>query len=403
MIRRLVLLVIWVCLLVSVPLLRSHRFEEDRVFAPLTLDALRFYNSDLPAGSSWTEVNGRTALRVEKIAGLGYQSFPLRIPNVTQVRACHVVVSLCANGLKVGQNSWDTGRVMMFWKDHASQHAQEFDMIAGVENDDELVSLSQVVRPASGLAEPDLRIEHLGNAGSFTVTRLEIQPVQERRSWFIFRWLVVLLWIGGITLHLQWVWRGRTWRNVAAASLWIFCASLVSFPGPWKSVRPCFIPFNIGPAADSITHAPSVSDSTVGVLPKQTFDAQQHPDSPVKTPNSSHPNRIRKIPPQDTWMMAAKAALADYRWVIHVMMLTCPCVLWIMLVGRRAAFALGLSFAVSMELAQVSFGFGFDVKDVFDLISNTAGLLIAISLVSWGLRTRCLGSLCRRLMPASET
>jgi glycopeptide antibiotics resistance protein len=92
---------------------------------------------------------------------------------------------------------------------------------------------------------------------------------------------------------------------------------------------------------------------------------------------------IGKVEGKVDLILQIKMLFASIRPLLHSLLLMVPTVLIACLVGQRPAIQLMAVLALSIEAAQVAFGYGFDRLDVFDLFADSVGILIGIILYRW--------------------
>lgn len=80
-------------------------------------------------------------------------------------------------------------------------------------------------------------------------------------------------------------------------------------------------------------------------------------------------------------MLRVKHAISSARPLLHILLLFAPTFGFAWLLGNRPAVVLSAMLAFSIELAQLAFGYGFDLVDVGDLATDAAG--IALGLWVW--------------------
>lgn len=80
---------------------------------------------------------------------------------------------------------------------------------------------------------------------------------------------------------------------------------------------------------------------------------------------------------QENWIIAIRQFLKNIRPLLHVGFFFGVTMVFFLLVGKRRAVWLSAGLALAIEASQWSFGYGFDLKDVVDLISGGAGIWLA--------------------------
>jgi hypothetical protein len=154
---------------------------------------------------------------------------------------------------------------------------------------------------------------------------------------------------------------------MAAAAICLGIAIYFAVPGPWKTLRPLVIPFQIGPSITLTTPVEKpVLDQKIGL--------SQH----AAVPSIASYEVFGKIPLQGGWIIQVKDQLAKLRLLLHALLLFAPVLGMAVFVGRKPAIALAIGLAVSIEAAQTGFGFGFDRFDVIDLACDAVGIALAM-------------------------
>ena len=87
---------------------------------------------------------------------------------------------------------------------------------------------------------------------------------------------------------------------------------------------------------------------------------------------------VGKIPEKGDYTLQFKHYAERARPVLHAFLLFGPTLLLACLVGRKAALLLSIMLALGIEVAQVSFGYGFDQTDIIDLFCDGGGIAIAL-------------------------
>lgn len=88
---------------------------------------------------------------------------------------------------------------------------------------------------------------------------------------------------------------------------------------------------------------------------------------------------VGKIPDKGDFTLRLKLQAEKARSILHVILLFAPTLVSACLVGRKATVSLAIIVALCIEAAQFSFGFGFDRVDVFDLVWDATGIVIALA------------------------
>lgn len=366
--RRLVLFITGLMLIAALVGLWRFRFERLPDIPSFTLGDLRNLGPVLPPGAVWTGSAEQPALRLT--AGVEQPRVVVRteLPGFPGVGALYVKFSINAKNLKIGPQKWDDGRVMIEWRSTATGNRQEIDPVCSLRDSESSGEISLVVRALSGHSIPVLRMEHLGRSGEFEISDLEMIPVKERTLWKSGRWVLLVSWLGWIWAILSGVSR-PAWRGVLAAAVWLGMAVCFAVPGPWKTLRPMVMPFEIGLPVASTSPSPE-NEPVLDCKPPQTTSIL-----PSVPPS---PEALGALPLQGGWIIQMKSHLAMLRPLLHSLLLFGPTLVFAWLVGRKSAVTLAFGLGVSIEAAQTAFGYGFNWVDVFDLFCDGLGIALAM-------------------------
>jgi len=347
------------------------RFERAENSLEMRLLDLKRANPVLPAGAEWVECDGEDSLRLAVSASHPRVSLAVALPGVSVVEALHIRLRMTAKNLTVGKQVWDDGRVLLEWWSPDGIEKQEIDPLCSLRGDASSGDVSLVVRPISGGSTPRLRIEHLGIQGEIEISKFEWSAVRERTAWKVGQWILGACWIVWIYAFLSGLTSPSRIRKALAAVIWVALGIHFVIPGPWKSLRPILIPFEIGAetsplkaSGESVDLAKEVNEAADSVLPAVESD--------VGTA------ALGRIPQQGNWLIQIKHQLSKVRPLLHGLLLFGPTVLFAFLVGQQRALLLAAGFAVAIEAAQIAFGYGFDYNDVFDLFANGFGLVVGL-------------------------
>lgn len=365
--RRMVVAVTFLLLIAGLLWLWSARFERVTDVPSLNLADLRGISPSLPPGAEWLGGRAQPALRL--VHGPEHRRAAVRIelPGFPAVAALQIRFSMACSNLTHGKEQWEDGRTMIEWRSADGIVRQETDPVYSLRDNQTSGEITLVVRPFSGSAIPVLRVEHLGAAGEFEISKFEITAVKERPTWKYGRWGLLVGWfVWLVGLLAEWDKRSL-WRRMAAAAICLGIAIYFAVPGPWKTLRPLVIPFQIGPSITLTTPVEKpVLDQKIGL--------SQH----AAVPSIASYEVFGKIPLQGGWIIQVKDQLAKLRLLLHALLLFAPVLGMAVFVGRKPAIALAIGLAVSIEAAQTGFGFGFDRFDVIDLACDAVGIALAM-------------------------
>lgn len=355
-------------LLFCLLLLRRYRFEQVAGTTVVPLSELHRETPDLPPGSQWKAHHSYTGLRLD--AGPGQVALRMELPRRLAVDALHMKFRMAAEDLRRGGQEWEDGRLSIEWRSEDQDQAQEIDPVSSLRGDQKSEA-SLVVRPAAGPSVPILRIENLGRSGAFEILQLEMTPVRERFAWRVGRWLLLGAWGCWLFTVLSQTLRTSFWRKALATAIWSGMGITFAFPGPWKTLHPLVIPFDLG---SHYERAPALQ-------PPEANRARETAN-PLPAASKAAAVSLGKILLTESWILKVKRVLADGRPLLHALLLFAPTLLFALLLGARHAWYLGGSLALAIEAAQAALGFGFDLLDVGDLACNAVGVAAAIGIYS---------------------
>ncbi len=360
--RRALLAGSFLALVVALGWLWAHRFERDSSLPVWRLADLR---GDVPAvaGVEWLGTPEKPSLRLRVDAKDQRVAVRVAIPGVSAVDSLHLRLWMSAHGLVPGQKEWETGRFMIEWHPPAGGSDAELDPVAGIQFDQRVNPVALVARPERGPAIPALRLEHLGIAGEFEVSDLEIIAVHEGPLWKTGRWVLALGWLLWIAALLRsWPDVSR-WRALGAAMICLLMGIQFVIPGPWKAQRAIGGDFQLGDAVE-VSH-PAEAPPSVTTQSAVAITSGAIPPS-------------GKIPPRGGLALRVKHAIKQARPLLHVLLLFGPTLVLAGLLGRSHALMLAIALALLIESAQLAFGYGFGWDDVWDLLTDGIGIALAL-------------------------
>jgi hypothetical protein len=337
-------------------LMWASRYQRSAGLPTWRLADLRQSSPQIP-GITWSGSEKSPALRVSVLGPNLPVAARLVMPNMPAVEKIQLKFRLSADHLVPGNEEWEDGRFMIEWHSPDGKTCLGTDPVGSLSCNEERGPENLVIE-RRGAAIPTLRLEHLGREGSFELKDLEIQVLEERVQWVVGRWFLLFAW-GLWAVSAVRTWPNITWtRAVAASAIWLLMATQFAVPGPWKIQRPLMIPFHFGEEPGT-----RVTDS---------FKAQPSPmiSGPL--------HALGKMPAQGSLALRIKLKVKQARTFLHLLLLFVPSVLTILLVGRKPALLLMILLALGIELAQLAFGYGFDLIDVIDLICDALGIALAV-------------------------
>jgi hypothetical protein len=337
----------------------AFRFQRSPELPTWRLADLQTAAPPMP-GVEWLGSPDRPSLRIKVDSANPRVAVRLAIPRVPAVEGLHLRYRLSARGLTPGAETWEDGRFMIEWHQPDGDSGQENEPVGSTRYDCQNALEDFVVRPLRGPAIPALRLEHLGRSGEFELSDVEITAIEERAVWRAGRWFLALAWLAWGTLWVR-SWTGiEGWRALCVSAIWLTMAIYFVIPGPWKVQRAIYPEFQLG---------------------GQYVAAPEHAGEWAKTPSTilSGPlPALGKIAAQGDLALRVKLSIARARPLLHSLLLFAPALALALLAGRKPAVVLAVVLALTIELAQVAFGYGFDWIDVFDLASDAIGIALAM-------------------------
>lgn len=343
------LVALWVVFAVSVVAAWSHRFVPEAGAVRADLDGLVLLG-DPPAGLTWNDgVLRMTATREERC------SASFHIPGVDRAEFLHVRHHAAAEGIVVGEDPWDDGRLFIQWR--TKDEVVGISRIHSARSTEDGGTRTMVIRSPGRDAVPVMVVENLGHAGTYEVRRLEWVAARERPLWKFGKWGFATACLVLLAATIAGTKKPARWRGWVAAGVWLWVAANYAFPGPWDVAYPFAVPFAFGEVA-------------------------------VMEPGSAAPGRVdatgvsaqmESLPPPRDIGLRLKLWLPWLRPLLHWVMLFAPALAMAWFVGAKRVFWLGWGLSLLIEAAQVLYGFGFGWDDVGDLIVNG----VAISAAVW--------------------
>jgi len=365
--RRITLAGTFLILLGGLYVLWQCRFERSLGFPTFRLADMRQSAVAAP-GATWFGTGSETRLRLSVNPAQPSQVVQMQLPGMKAVDFLHLRFRVAADNLAPGDEFWEDGRCMIEW--HSPNVAGEWEndpfCLVVLNGDDGMQEV--VMRPEKGSGIPAIRFENLGVSGALEVSTLEATVIRERMIWKVGKWLLLAGWLAWAVACVRVTGEIRRARALAAGVIWLVMCIYCVVPGPWKTLHSFPRTFWTGPEV---------------IMPMPTV-----PSAAVR-PKTNLPElaSVGKIPDKGDFTLKVKIHAAKARTLLHVALLFGPALLMALLAGNRAAGFLCAVLAISIEVAQSSFGFGFDLVDVMDLVCDAAGIALAL-MVANRLRVR---------------
>lgn len=372
----------FVILLAATCCLWQFRFVRDPHQPTITLGNLR--STPLCAGASWTGTGTQPALLMQPATPAKPTILWLPLPHLPPANWLHLKFHLQAANLRVGPQPWSDGRLILEWQGLGG--SREFDPISAARDNQDTGSVSLIARPEQGPATPTLRLENLGSSGDFRILTFEATVVEERASWRVGKWLLIVAWISWLATAAGLASNPNRLRPTMAAGIWLLMAINFSFPGPWKTLHPLAAPFQLGaerPPPPEPAH-PAAAPTT----PAATTTAPDHPPTAAKPPLAS----AGRIPTPGNLVVKVQDYI-HHRWpflksLYHTPLLFAPTLLSLLLIGQRRSVWLAAFISLTIEIAQLAFGFSCDWQDLIDLLCDGIGIFLACRTYHWFLLRR---------------
>jgi hypothetical protein len=355
-------------LVAALVLMWNHRYERVADKPGWNLATLRQGVPDVP-GVEWAGPPENPVLRLRVESRIPRVALRLAIPGSPAVESLMLKFRLVARGLKPGREKWETGRLMIEWHSPEVDGSLEKEPVGGVKLEEDSGRISLVAVPVNAPALPAMVLEHLGVAGEFDLSGLEIIPVRERALWKTGRWILLFASFAWLATCIR-TWRGvNAWRACAAAVICLLMVIEFVIPGPWKAQRPLLVPdFHLGETArlSSSNTAPPLVKS---VTPPAISSGAIQPSGDVRV--------------QGGLALRVKFLLNHLRPLLHVALLAAPTLAFAFLIGRRNAVRLAIPLVLAIESAQIAFGYGCDWIDGLDLVFDGIGIWLALCIHRW--------------------
>lgn len=292
----------------------------------------------------------------------------VRIPVPDVPEASHLWFRVATQGKDVvrGEEKWQSPRVVAMWHDGDGRPLPGVVGFAGLRKgaNPERVS-NGVMRWQRDRGTMHVHIQNLAAEGSMIVTGLETLAVAQRPWVPAAGVLLAGLWGAWMLLLIRLLVAQAVWPRAALAAVMLLALSFKGvFPGPWHPYAPLPGGFATGeevepsavfpPPHGPAVHVPGDEDGRVGV-------ADLPDEKPLRGLLAEALYQLRPISP-----------------LFHVVLCFGLALAFIAVLGSRRAAWLVLGLGGAAEASQTLFGFGFDAKDVLDLVVNALGVGLAL-------------------------
>lgn len=354
----------FVVLLAALYFLWQSRFERSENYATLHLGDLRNTVS-LPKGVEWFDSKDGPGIRLSVRPGDPPSVARFEFPGMDAIEFLHLKFQVSAKQLGPGKELWEDGRCIIEWHPQSGGAVWENDPFCSVRHDQDAIFTEMVVKPENPPAIPALHLENLGYTGDLELSKFEATVVEERWAWKIGKWVLIGSWLAWAIAWIKGPKKMGMLRPFLASSIWVVAGIHFAVPGPWSSFRSFGSGFHLGDVPHGLSHKEA-----------HRGNRAQQPISKLESTGQIVP--VGKIPDKGDIALRIKVQLQKARPFLHIALLFGPTFLIACLVGRRSACALAIILSIGIELAQFSFGFGFDAWDVLDLACDGAGIAVAL-------------------------
>lgn len=273
------------------------------------------------------------------------------VPGVDGAEFLIISYHTVARGIERGEHRWEDGRLMLEWwlNGECVGHSPIRSAVGDDGFEEEMcVQRAAFQAPHAG-AVPILRFEHLGVAGIYEMTVLQMVAARERALWRVGKWCLLMGWVLVIGMMLGGKSRYRWFGSMIAAGIWVWVAVAYAFPGPWDSARPFAMDF----AFPGVPEFSAAVDAKRGGIDEAAWLVDEG---------------VGQLQPNDIGLKLKLLGL----WIrpfLHFALLFAPVLAMAWFVNGKA-FWLGWALSLTIEGSQVLYGFGFGWDDVWDLLVN---------------------------------
>ncbi len=355
--RRIILSGIFFALMAALFFLWQHRFERSPEFSTYRLADLR--QQAIPtSGVEWSGDAKDPAITLRVDQPESPVVTRLEFPGIGAVSFLHLRYQISARQLEPGNEKWEDGRGIVEWRSAHNGGGWENDRFNSARYDGGSGVTECVLRPEDPPGIPALRIENLGVSGGLTLSLFEATVLRERVVWKIGRWVLMAAWIAWVAACIGPVGRRRFVRPALTGAVSLLMVIYFVVPGPWKILHALGGKFQTGPEIRNV-QMPAFHPGAAN-LPAPKLES------------------VGKIPDKGDLSLRIKHLAEKARPFLHSLLLFVPALVVSCLIGWRRMVPLMALLSVAIEAAQVMFGYGFDLQDVFDLFNDSVGIALAM-------------------------
>jgi hypothetical protein len=340
-----------------------HRFEVVPAVPTARLHDIRQFNI-LHPNVVWSGRKESPELRLK--VGVGNQSVVerLALPFFSETEWIRIRFQLAAESLVPSSEKWEDGRGMVEWHPIRGNHPCINDPFGSVRHNQKKQQEELILCPDQTSAIPIIRFENLGKSGELVVKALEVTALREAIYWKFLKWVIIAGWSIWAFYLILGNWRGGLFRAAVASGMWVLMGIYFVMPGPWQGARPIGNSFLIKETNFTQASRPELAyNSSFSCLGRTSL---------------TQVSSVGKVPDRGDLILKIKKYAEKIRPLLHGLLLLVPTLLIGLLVGFRPAVSLCTIMAIAIEAMEVIYGFGFDMLDFVDLLSDILGIIIAI-------------------------
>ncbi len=341
----------------------QHRFEVMPKIPIARFQEIRHFNVINPK-VQWSGQEKYPELRLKVCAENQRVVERLALPGFSKIDWVRIRFHLAAENLVPNSEKWEDGRGMIEWHSTKGNRLCLNDPFGSVRYNQNKQKQEIILRPDEASAIPIIRFENLGKSGELVVKDLEVTALRETKYWKFSKWIIIAGWSSWVIYLIRGNWQGSLSRAAVASGLWVIMGIYFVIPGPWQGARPMGNYFLIQEVEFTPITQSELYHSTSFTCLGRT--------------NLTQVASVGKVPDRGDLILKIKNYAETIRPLLHGLLLFVPTLLIGLLVGLRPARSLAFIMAVAIESIEVIYGFGFDMLDAIDLLSNSLGIMIAL-------------------------